>query len=259
LPPEEIHRKSKAEARRALELDDTLGKSHLSLGNMLLDEWDFAESEKQIKRAIELEPDNAEAHHIYSHLLLDQERFDESLRESQLNLQLDPHSTAPRLHLGQHYLYARQYDEAIKTLEETIRLDPNYSRAYLYISHAYELTNQNGKAIAAYLKSKALNGAEAQSIAELQKAYDTGGMRKFWQAELEQTIKKAQQNYVAPYNIALLYARLGEKDKAFEFLEKAYNERSPLLVAIRCDHELDTLRADARFADLLHRVGLDEI
>lgn len=226
---------------------------------MLLDEWDFAESEKQIKRAIELEPDNAEAHHIYSHLLLDQERFDESLRESQLNLQLDPHSTAPRLHLGQHYLYARQYDEAIKTLEETIRLDPNYSRAYLYISHAYELTNQNGKAIAAYLKSKALNGAEAQSIAELQKAYDTGGMRKFWQAELEQTIKKAQQNYVAPYNIALLYARLGEKDKAFEFLEKAYNERSPLLVAIRCDHELDTLRADARFADLLHRVGLDEI
>lgn len=71
LPPEEIHRKSKAEARRALELDDTLGKSHLSLGNMLRDEWDFAESVKQIKRAIELEPDNAEAHHIYSHLLLD--------------------------------------------------------------------------------------------------------------------------------------------------------------------------------------------
>ncbi len=229
LPPEEIHRKSKAEARRALELDDTLGKSHLSLGNMLRDEWDFAESVKQIKRAIELEPDNAEAHHIYSHLLLDQERFDESLRESQLNLQLDPHSTAPRLHLGQHYVYARQYDEAIKTLEETIRLDPNYSRAYLYISNAYELTNQNDKAVAAYLKSKTLNGADAQSIAELQKAYNTGGMQKFWQAELEQTIKKAQQKYVAPYNIASLYARLGEKDKAFEYLEKAYQPRYNLV------------------------------
>ena len=224
---------------------------------MLRDEWDFAESVKQIKRAIELEPYNAEAHHIYSHLLLDQERFDESLRESQLNLQLDPHSTAPRLHLGQHYVYARQYDEAIKTLEETIRLDPNYSRAYLYISNAYELTNQTDKAVAAYLKSKTLNGADAQAIAKLQKAYEAGGLKNFWQEELDQTLEKAQKKYVAPYNIALLYARLGEKDKAFEYLEKAYNERSPLLVAIRCEPDLDTLRADARFANLLRRVGLE--
>ncbi len=173
-------------------------------------------------------------------------------------MQLDPHSTAPRLHLGQHYLYARQYDEAIKTLEETIRLDPNYSRAYLFISNAYELTNQNNKAVAAYLKSKMLNGADAQSTTKLQKAYDAGGLKKFWQEELAQTLEKVQQKYVAPYNIALLYARLGDKDKAFEYLEKAYNERSPLLVAIRCEPDLDALRADIRFADLLRRIGLDK-
>ncbi len=81
-------------------------------------------------------------------------------------------------------------------------------------------------------------------------------MKGFWREELVQTLEKAGTKYVSPYKIALLYTRIGEKDKAFEYLDKAYNERSPLLVAIRSDPELDTLRSDDRFADLLQRVGL---
>ncbi|MCA1633094.1 MAG: hypothetical protein LC802_05075 [Acidobacteria bacterium] len=114
------------------------------------------------------------------------------------------------------------------------------------------------EAVAAYLKSKTLGGAGAEEIVKLKKAYEKGGMNGFWREELAQTLEREKKKYVAPYNIALLYGRLGEFDKAFEWLEKAYIERTSLLVALKSDHEFDALRSDPRFASLVKRIGLPQ-
>jgi tetratricopeptide (TPR) repeat protein len=137
-------------------------------------------------------------------------------------------------------------------------MDPIYARAYLYISQAYEQKGMSGEAVEAYLKSKSLGGADAEETARLKRAYEKGGIKGFWKEELAQTLERAKRKYVAPYNIALLYGRLGDVDKGFEWLEKAYRERTPLLVSLKSDHEFDGMRTDPRFASLLKRVGLPQ-
>jgi tetratricopeptide (TPR) repeat protein len=249
----------KTAATKARDIDETLGEAHAILADLLHQyEWDWSGAEREFRRAIELNPNYAEAHHLYSHYLLERGRVAESLVESRRNLELDPLSPATNLHLGWHFLNTRQYDQAIEQERKTLDMDPNYARAYLYLAEAYAQKGMFDEAIEAYLKNKMLDGGTAEEVAALKAAYVKAGFKGYWQKALELTLERSKSRYVAPYNIATIYGQLGEKDKAFEMLEKAYAEHSIMMVGLNLEIAFDGLRSEPRFADLQRRVGLPQ-
>ncbi|HET6892206.1 MAG TPA: tetratricopeptide repeat protein, partial [Pyrinomonadaceae bacterium] len=259
VSPRENYLNIKSAVTKALEIDSTLGEAHAHLGELLhMYEWDWTGAEREFKTALELNPNYAETHHIYSHYLMQRGRVAESLVASKRNLELDPLSTATNLHLGWHYLAARQYDQAIEQERKTLEMDPNYARAYVYLAEAYEQKGMLGEAVEAYLKHKMLDGASPEEIVALKAAYASGGIRGYWQKALELELERSKSKNVAPYSIAVIYGKLGEKEKALEMLEKAYADHSTLLVDLNLEFAFDGMRSDPRFKDLVRRVGLPE-
>jgi TolB-like protein/Tfp pilus assembly protein PilF len=258
LPPQETRRGARDAANRALALDPMLGEPHAALAEVLLnEEWNFAGAEREFKRAIELSPSYAEAHHLYSHLLLHIGRIDESLAESRKFLELDPLSTAPNLHLGYHYLYARQYDLSLQQHLKTLEMDPNSARVHDQLGDTYYQKGMFDEAVGEYLKEEALIGTAPEDITALKEAYTASGIRGYLQKHIEQFIAlRARQGQGLTVEIAAGYGRLGDKDRTFEWLEKAYAEHDSLLVYLREEFSFDNVRSDPRFADLLRGIGL---
>ena len=200
----------------------------------------------------------AEGHHEYSHFLLNLGRMNESLMESNRYLELDPVSESPMGHLGYYYLYSRQYDAAIQQYQKTFQLysveDPN---AHFQIANAYYEKGMFREAVDEYLKGFAGAGTPANQINDLRNAFAKSGIRGFCQEyiALAKAEPETEQDRVG---IGELYARLGEKDEAFEWLEKAYAHHDDGLVRLKEELGYDNLRSDPRFADLLRRVGLPQ-
>jgi serine/threonine protein kinase/Tfp pilus assembly protein PilF len=260
LPQKEAHRRGREAATKALSLDPQLGEAHAALAGVLLyDDWDFAGAEREYKRALELNPSYAEGHHQYSHLLLLLGRITESFAESKKFLELDPVSESPIGHLGYHYLYARQYDEAIQQYQKDLQLYPDSTHGFrrIKLGDAYYEKGMFSEAVEEYLKGFAEGGFTADKIAELREAFARSGIKGFYQKLLEQ-FKAGPQTEQDKVTIAELYARLGEKDQAFEWLEKAYAEHSDGLVRLKEELGFDNLRSDPRYADLVRRVGLPQ-
>jgi tetratricopeptide (TPR) repeat protein len=229
------------------------------MGQVLLyDNWDFIGAERELRQAIELSPSYAEGHHIYSHFLLLLSRFDESLAESKRLLELDPISETAIGHLAYHYLRSRQYDDAIQQYKKDRQLYPdlNYSN-YVELANAYYQKGMFDEAVEEYLKGFAGSGYPADKIAELRKAFGKSGIKGFLAKLLEQqtAAPPTEQDDV---EIAELHALLGQKDQAFERLEKAYAAHADELVRLKEELDFDNLRSDPRFADLLRRVGLPQ-
>lgn len=257
VPQKEAHRRAREAATKALSLDPQLGEAHAALAEVLLyDDWDFAGAERELKQAIELNPNYAEGHHEYSHLLLLLGRIDESFVESKKLLELDPVSETPIGHLGYHYLYARQYDEAIQQFQKDLQLYPDVV-SHGQLAEAYYQKGMFSDAVEEYLKGLAQSGFTADKIAELRKASARSGIKGFYQTLLEQS-KAGPQTEQDHVSIAELYARLGEKGRAFEWLEKAFAEHADGLVRLKEEVGFDNLRSDPRYADLLRRVGLPQ-
>jgi tetratricopeptide (TPR) repeat protein len=151
----------------------------------------------------------------------------------------------------------RQYDRAIEQFQKTIELDPNFATVYGFLERAYEAKGLYEQAVAADLKAFALREDSSAVVAALKEAYRVYGWTGYWRKRLELTKEQAKRNgYVGPNQMVLIYARLGERDRAFEWMEKSYQERDFWLNFIKIDPLLDSLRPDARFTDLLQRVGL---
>jgi len=259
MPQKEAHRLAREAATKALSIDPQLGEAHAALAEVLLyDEWDFSGAERELKRAIELNPNYAEGHHEYSHLLLLLGRPDESFVESMKLLELDPVSETAIGHLGWHYLYARQYDEAIQQYRKDLQLYPDVDIAnYFQFGNAYYQKGMYDEAVAEYLQGFAGAGLQPEKIAEFKEAFARGGIKGFYRHWLDQLESKPlrEQNYVL---IGELYARLDEKDQAFEWLEKAYAQHSDGIVRLKEEVGFDNLRSDPRYADLLRRIGLPQ-
>ena len=256
LPQKEAHRRGREAATKALSLDPQLGEAHAALAQVLLyEDWDFSGAENEFKRALELNPGYGEGHHVYSHLLLLLGRVDESLAQSQKFLEIDPVSEAPIGHLCYHYVYARAYDEGIAQCRKDIQLYPDTPQGYT-LADAYEHKGMFREAFAEYLRALAQDGATADVIAVYRKAFAESGMAGFYRHWLESYRSKYHDEY--PADIAEFYARLGEKDQAFEWLEKAYAAHDDGLVRLRENLGFDNLRSDPRYADLLRRVGLPQ-
>jgi eukaryotic-like serine/threonine-protein kinase len=257
LPQKEAHRRAREAATKAISLDPQLAETHGALAQVLLyDDWDFVGAERELKRALELKPSYAEGHHQYSHLLLLLGRNNESLIESKKFLELDPVSESPIGHLGYHYLYSRQYDEAIRQFQRDIQLYPD-SPQYAKLGNAFFEKGMYSEAVDAFLIAFAKEGLGKDEINQLRQAFAQSGSKGFLRKLLE-ILKGYPPTGTIEVNIAGLYARLGENDQAFEWLEKAYSRRADEILRLKEELDFDNIRSDPRYADLLRRIGLPQ-
>jgi serine/threonine protein kinase/tetratricopeptide (TPR) repeat protein len=254
-PPKESFSNAKQAALKALALDGQLSEAHASLGTIAyLYDWDWATAERELKQAIELNPNSSYSHNQYGAYLSATGRLEEGLEERKRALQLDPLSLAANADLTAAFNDARRYDEAIEQGRHTVALDSNFPAGHLRLGQAYVGKKQYDLGIAEFKKFATLSGAP--SLALLGIAYAAAGRRADALKALDQLIELSKTRYVSAFSFARIYAGLGQKDKTFEWLEKSYEERSLLLVFVRVFPDLDPLRSDPRFADLLRRMNL---
>jgi len=267
LPPNQVFPKAKEAAQKALTLDESLAAGHISMGAYkLFYEWDWAGAQKEAQRAKELNAGYAKAieintnyddeHHFYCQALDTIGKPQDSIAEMRRALELDPFSLSMNMEMGWSFYIARDYDQAIAQCRKVIELDPNFTAAYSCTAQAYEQKKMYAEAIADMNKAKALVGDDPGLIEELACAYALSGQKTEAQKLLDALKERSTREYVDPGLIALIYTSLGEKDQAFEWLEKAYQARSSWMTWLKVEPKFDSLRSDPRFTDLMRRVGI---
>ena len=257
LPPRDAIPQAKGAALRALSLDDSLAEAYSSLAYAKLNyDWDWQGAEADFRRALALNPGSAEAHHWYSHLLVSSGRLDESLAESDRALALDQLNPIINVHVGWNRFFARQYDQALLPLARTIELDPNFGLAYWYRGLTYEQQRKYPDALREMRKGAALITGNIVVSADIGHVYAAAGDADAAARVIRELQQESAHRYVSPFEIGLIYVGLGDTRRAFEWLEKAYSERSDLLVYLKVDPRLDPIRNDRRFIDLVGRVGI---
>jgi tetratricopeptide (TPR) repeat protein len=246
LPPKEATPKARAAALRALELDSSLAEAHTSLALVKTAyEWDYASAEKEFTRAIELNPNYATAHHWYAHYLAIKRRFPEALNEIQRAHDLDPYSLVINGFWGDALYYSGDYERALAQLRAMLDLDPSIKPVvYEQLARVYEQQGDYARAIEQRREALILSGA-AQDAASLANAYAAGGAEAYWRKRVEVARRPPEASAL---DLAILYARQGDRDAALKSLERAYLERSPWLNFIN-------LRASLRFPSYCSRVS----
>ncbi len=260
--PGENYPKSNAAARKALELDPTLARGHAILGsNEMERDWDFAAGLAEYKKALELDPNDAVAHQWYGwDLSLIGGREQEALAEANRAHQLDPQSLALRDVIGLVYLRARQYDQAFAACKSVIDDDHTFAPGHYWLAYVYWAKKMYPQVVEEWKLYGQLSGDEKES--KIASALEEGFHSAGWKGAVSKAIdaRQAQRKtgYSSPYRIAELYADLGDKDHAFQWLNTAYQERDYFIIGLRTDFLLDQIRSDPRFAELVKKVGLPQ-
>lgn len=248
-PAHEIMPKALAVARTAVSLDDNLAEAHAALGNVIIYyQYDFVGAEREEKRAIELNPNYATAHHWYSELLMGLGRHDEALAEIQWALEIDPLSLILNRQYGASLLFARQYDAAIEQMKKTVELDANFAVGHSTLSVAYRMKGDYAESVEELARFQELIGG-AETAALMRASFAEGG----WQGFLRAMTDERRPPNLTSYNVATFHAALGESDKAFVELNKAYQNREGILGLLKVDPRFDSLHDDPRFEDLARR------
>ena len=260
MPPSEAGPKARDSADRAVAIDEEDADAHVSRAIVAhWYEWDWTSAEREFKRAIELKPGDSEAHGYYSWFLAPMGRKEEAVAEAKLSQQLDPLSSLANFIVGSALVFTRQWDPAIDQLRSAKELDPTFWFAPCFLGRAYEQKGRFPEAIAEFQHALELEKSNPEIWAGLGHVYAASGNRSKAQEVLDHLKGLSANSYVAPFNFAAIYAGLGEKDQAFAWLNRAYNDRSYYMaVYLTTDARLDSLRSDPRFADLRRRVGLPE-
>src|SRR5712692_5903080 len=235
LPPSEAWPKAKAAAMQALGIDDTLAEAHTSLALVKEHyEWDWAGAEKEFKRAIELNPNSATAHLWYGDFLANTGRLEEGIRETKRAQQLDPLSLIINTTVGWQYYLSRQYDQAVEQLRRVLDMDQKFAPARRILEGVYSQMGKQKEAVAEREKFVSLSGSPefAASIEETFRKSGYNGVLRGW---LDGMIEISKHSYVSSYDIAVIYARMGEKEKTLTWLEKAYDEHDSGLVSLAVD------------------------
>ncbi len=258
VPPRDQYNTALGIVRKALEIDDSLGEAHASLGLLIHNrDWDFAGAEREYRRAIELTPSYASAYHWCGELLVQMGRFDEAFELYRQASELDPLSSAIHSDVGLAWYFARDYDRAIAKLQKTIETDPTFSRSYRYLAKVLAQVGQYAEAVDVQRKGWLLDGDNPDTIVQrsdgLQAALTTSGSTGFWQQQLR--LAQSLPSRDAPVELAELYARVGNKDQAFALLERAFAGQRFALLFLNVDPAWDGLRDDPRFRDLMLRIG----
>ncbi|HEV8131088.1 MAG TPA: protein kinase [Acidobacteriota bacterium] len=249
VPPRETYLRGKAAATKALELDEKIAEAHASLArNKIAYDWDWSGARREFERALELNPNYATAHYWYSYYYFAMGRLDDAALEMKRAVELDPLSLNINAEMGRALLYQHQYDRAIEQELKTLEMDPNFGVAHALLARAYLQEGRYADAI-----------AEAQKVANsfvLARANLKLGNAGKAQKVVQDLKDLSKRRYVSAHDMALAYIGLDDKERAFEWLEKAYEDRSLRPDYMRVDPVYDNLRSDPRFQDLMRRAGL---
>jgi tetratricopeptide (TPR) repeat protein len=239
-------------------LDDTLAEAHASLGNVrFLYDFDWVETEAEFKRAIELNPSLPKAHEGYALYLAAMLREEKAIREIQQARELNPFSPIIAANTVTVFVMLRHYGEAIEYGLQAIEAHPNFSIGYKWLGAAYRHIGQLDEATAQLSRAVELD-PNPPNVALLAEIYALSGETSKAHEMLKQLDQLQERGlYYCPYERALVYISLDDKDEAFELLEQAYSERAYCMPWLRADQYMDPLRDDPRFQDLLRRMNLE--
>jgi serine/threonine protein kinase/Tfp pilus assembly protein PilF len=260
LPPKNAFPKAKAAVMKALEIEETLAEAHTSLASIkTLNDWDWIGAKREFKLAIEFNPGYATAHQWYAEYLTMTGQYAEAISECKRAQELDPLSliigvtTAVTLLCG-----TRRYDRVTEECQKVLEMDPNFGGALNILGMVYRERGMYQEAIQAFQKARTFDEGNSWVTANLAHTYAVSGNRSKAQKVLDELEQVSKGRYVPPDNTALVYLGLGEKNLMFEYLEKAYRDRSVGFIWLRSDPIFDSIRSDPRFIDLLKRIGLEK-
>jgi TolB-like protein/DNA-binding winged helix-turn-helix (wHTH) protein/Flp pilus assembly protein TadD len=254
LPPQQTFPPAKAAALKALELDNSLEEAHTALGNVkFLFEWDFLGAEKEFELAVQLNPNSVRAQSVYASFLNAMGHPNEAIARVGEGLQVDPLSLSTITNVAWELYFARRYDEAITQARKVEEIDANYFPAHVCLGLAYEQKRDFAAAIAEL--QKAVGFCRVKCYGLIGQVSALSGNK----AAAHQALKELQRrSYVSPWLVAIVYAELDDKERAFLWLEKAYQGREHDLAFAKVWPMFDSLRSDPRYQDLMRRVGLPE-
>lgn len=257
VPTKESFPRAKEAALKAIALDETLGEAHNSLAYGTYQYyWDFAEAAREFKRAIDLNPNYATAHFWYGEFLMTQGRFDEAFSELNIALELDPVSLIINSFLGDLYSSTGQPEKAVEQFLKTLEMDPNFPLAHSILGIAYTDLNKFPEAIAEGKKAVEISGGSI-NMSYLGWIYAQAGKDEEAKKIIEELQELSRKYYVSSFWIANIYMGLGDNDKAFEWLEKAYEERCESLVYSKAHTIFNPIRTDPSYSELLKKIGLE--
>ncbi|ABF40055.1 serine/threonine protein kinase with TPR repeats [Candidatus Koribacter versatilis Ellin345] len=257
MAPHDCMPKAKEAAEKALQLDPSSPQAHTEMGEVyFFYEFRWADAEKEFRRSIELNPDYALAHSDLGWLLTSTGRAQEGISESKRGQELDPLSLDTNIYYGLSLYFTRKYDAAETQFHKTLDLEPDYWFAHAYLGRTYARTGRVKDAIAELQKAEKLSEGITETRTGLGVAYVANGQSFEARGILDKLITQSDP-YVPPYNLAELYAALGDKDRSIESLRKAYEARSIYMTFVKFDPELEAIRSDPRYSDLLREMGLD--
>ena len=256
IPSREAFPMAKTAVRKALELDSSLAEVHVTSGAItMLYDLDWAAAEREYQQALELNPNYPETYEVYSYLLSCTGRLDEGIEMAKRGLEVDPLSVAISDDVAGAHYWARHYDEAIAQGQKSIELDRSHAAAYVFLGQAYDLKGSYAEAIAAYQKAIDLSQRTTNIMGLVGHAAAVSGRRSEALKIVKELKEVSADKSVSPYDLAIVYTGLGDKDNAINQLNRAYEERAGWIIAIKVEPMFDPLRSDPRFADLQRRLN----
>jgi serine/threonine protein kinase/Tfp pilus assembly protein PilF len=256
---QEVLQKIKAEAKKALKIDDKLAEVHTTLGNIrIYYDWDWDGAKEEYQLALGLNPNYLWAHSQYADSLYRTGQFDEAFEKIERWYERDPFNVIVNYQIGYVNFYARRYKKAEEALKKVIAMDPNFYPANTFLGEVYLQQSRYDEALAEF--QKVINNTKGPlSDGHYYNCVAFAKMGKEEEAEkrLEELFELSKQMNLSPYGIAMIYAALDQKDKAFEWLTKAVEEHQFWLQNIKVDPRFDSLRSDPRFTDLLKKMNLE--
>jgi TolB-like protein/DNA-binding winged helix-turn-helix (wHTH) protein/Flp pilus assembly protein TadD len=257
VPSQEVAPKARAAALKALELDNSLAEAQTSLATVRFNyDWNWASAASGFQRSIELNPSYATAYQRYSLYLMAMGRTQESLTQMNRARDLEPLSISMNFSLGWRLYMARQYDPAINQLRNTLEMDPNFALPRMVLGQAYEQKGLYPQAIVELQNAASISHDSPPMLGSLGHALGVAGNKTGAGKILDQMLGQSKKQYVSPFYISLVYAGLHENEKAMDWLEKAFEDRSNAIVFLKVDPNFDGLRSNPRFQALLRRLAL---
>jgi len=257
-PRKEAFSRATIAAKKALEIDDNLAEAHTSLAYVKRTyDWDWKGAEVEFKRAIELNTNSPTAHELYALYLTAVGRHDEAVAEAKIALELDPVSININHTVARLFYYSRRYDEAVVQAKIMLEMEPNFRGGHSVLANVYEQLGRYDEAIERYVLSGSLTGSNVETFWESHQTFATTSWTNYWQDVLEWVENFPDPDYFSSMSRAVLYTRLGQKDKALDQLEAAYEKREGELVYLNVNPRFDSLRSDPRFTDILKKMGLE--
>ena len=255
-PAREVYPKAKAAAMRALELDETVAEAHISLADAKKGyDWDWLGAEAEYKRALDLNPSYAIAHMWYADYLSKMGRHADAIAEATRARELDPISVDSNAFFGFILYRARSYDEALKACQRAVELDPYHPEGHWFLALPHEQKGEFREAIVELEKAVSFSRGGAPYRALLANAYALAGEQAKALSVLDKLRTQSEQDYVSPLDFAVVYTGLGDRNSAFHWLEKAYQERTMRIQELP-QPIFDSLHSDPRYHDLMRRIGL---